>query len=190
MDNATRSERSRNTVIQAALAVIAREGPGHLTLDAIAREGGISKGALMHQFRSKQAVLKALLEHQIEYFERFSRDYLAGEGAEKPEAQLSAQIAVLREAIAQPHSVAFAVLGAMADEPGLLSISREVSAKKLEDIKSEAADPEMAVLRWAAARGLALTALFGLCPLSDEERERLFDRLLDSRQWPAAASGA
>ena len=46
MDNPSRSEKTRNAVIQAALAIIARDGPGRLTLDAIARESGISKGGL------------------------------------------------------------------------------------------------------------------------------------------------
>ena len=66
MDNPTRSRRSRSAVLQAALAIIARDGPGRLTLDALARESGLSKGGLMHQFRSKQAVLLALIEHQLD----------------------------------------------------------------------------------------------------------------------------
>jgi Bacterial regulatory proteins, tetR family len=48
MDNATRSERSRNVALDAALVIIARDGPGRLTLDAIARESGLSKGGVMH----------------------------------------------------------------------------------------------------------------------------------------------
>ena len=189
MDNTSRSERTRNAVIQAALAIIARDGPARLTLDAIARESGISKGGLMHQFRTKEAVVKALLEHQIEYFQDFSRRYMAENGSAQSEPHLATQIATLREHVARPHSAAFAILGAMAQEPGLLSITREVDAKMAKAIKAEAADPELATLRWMAARGLALTALFGMCPLSQEERERLFDRLLDDRQWsrsPAA----
>ena len=185
MENTVRSERSRSAAIQAALAIIARDGPGRLTLDAIARESGISKGGVMHQFRTKGAVLKALLDHQIEYFEKFSKDYLAELGEEQPEAQLSAQIATLREVATNPNSVAFAIVGALAEEPGLLSVTREREVEKIEHMKGEAADPDLAMLRWAAARGLALSALFGLYAFSEEERERLFDRLLDNRQWAA-----
>lgn len=43
MDNASRSERSRNVALDAALVIIARDGPGRLTLDAIARESGLPK---------------------------------------------------------------------------------------------------------------------------------------------------
>jgi AcrR family transcriptional regulator len=183
MDNPTRSARSRNAVLEAALAIIARDGPARLTLDAIARESGISKGGLMHQFRTKEAVLKALLERQTEHFEDFSRRYLAEAGAEQPQPHLAAQIATLREAVATPRSLVFAVLGAAAQEPSLLSVTREIDARKIETIKAEAPDPELAMLRWVAAWGLALKEMLGLSPLSDDERERLFDRLLDDRQW-------
>jgi AcrR family transcriptional regulator len=185
MENAIRSERTRKAVIEAALAIIARDGPGRLTMDAIARESGISKGGVTHQFRTKEAVLKALLDHQIEYFGKIFQDHLAAAGSTQAEAHLSAQIATLREAAARQHAVAFAVVGALAEAPDLLSATRENDAKTIERIKADAADPELAVLRWAAAQGLALSAVFGICPLSSEERERLFDRLLDDRQWTA-----
>ncbi|WP_371926878.1 hypothetical protein [Bradyrhizobium sp. WD16] len=77
------------------------------------------------------------------------------------------------------------MLAALADDPGLLAGSRRVDAAKVEDIKAEADDPELALLRWAAARGLALAALFGPCSLSDDERGELFERLLDDAQWTA-----
>jgi AcrR family transcriptional regulator len=188
MDNNSRSERTRTVAIQAALAIIARDGPGRLTLDAIARESGISKGGLMHQFPTKTAVLKALLDHQIAHFEAFSRKYMAESGAGQAEPHLAAQIATARESIAGPNTIAFAIMGVMAQEPDLLSISRERNAKTIRAIKAEAADPELATLRWAAALGLSLTALFGMSPLGEEERERLFDRLLDDKQWSSLSA--
>jgi AcrR family transcriptional regulator len=192
MDNPSRSEKTRNAVIQAALAIIARDGPGRLTLDAIARESGISKGGLMHQFRNKEAVIKALLEHQIQHFSDFSKRYLAENGS-APEPHLAAQIATLRETLTDQRAIFLAILGAVAQEPGLLSITKEIDASTLKAIKAEAADPELATLRWLSAYGLALTAMLGICPIPEKERSRLFDRLLDGRRWSApggdAASG-
>ena len=183
MDNSSRSERSRKAVIQAALTIIARDGPGQLTFDAIARESGISKGGVMHQFPSKGALVKGLLEHQIEYFADFARDNLAMIGANRPEPALAAQIAIMRTAMSNPHPVAFVILAALVEDPSILSIAREAGAKSLQGIKAEASDPELSMLRWAAARGLLLDALFGLTPFPEKERERLFERLLDDRYW-------
>jgi AcrR family transcriptional regulator len=187
MDNASRSERSRKAALQAALTIISRDGPNRLTLDAIARESGMSKGGLTHQFPTKEAVLKALLEHQIEYFADFTQRYLAEMGTTTSQPQLAAQIATLREAITQPGSVALAILGALTQDPGLLSQTRAASGITVDAVKTEAADPQLALVRWAAAQGLTLMTLFGLNPLTDQEREQLFDRLLDDSQWSALA---
>lgn len=188
MDNASRSERTRRAAIEAALTIIARDGPGRLTLDAIARESGMSKGALMHQFCTKEAVLRALIEHQIAHFEDRSRRFLAEHAGKLPQPQLAAQFASLREAMTGSRSVALAVLGAAAQEPCLLAVTLEREKEVVKAIKAEAADPESAMLRWTAARGLALNTLFGLCPLAPRERERLFDLLADDVRWSAFAA--
>lgn len=184
MDNATRSERSRNALLEAALTIIARDGPARLTLDAISRESGISKGGLLHQFRTKEAVLQALVDRQVKYFEDFSRGYMAEFGDTQPQPNLAAKIATLREAMTTPASVVFAVLGAATEVPSLLSTSREIDAGMIEIVKDEASDAELSLLRWSAAWGLTLTSMLGVFPLSEEMRERLFDRLLDEKQWP------
>ena len=92
IDNRTRSHRSRVAIIEAVLHVLARNGAGQLTLDAVAREAGISKGGLMHQFRTKEAIIKALLEHHITYIETFQKDYLLENGDGLPQPELSAEI--------------------------------------------------------------------------------------------------
>jgi AcrR family transcriptional regulator len=183
MDNASRSERSRKAALAAALTIIARDGPGRLTLDAIARESGLSKGGLMHQFRTKEAVLRALLEQQFDHFNQFSTDFMSKAGASSPAPKLATAIATSREIIAQQYSVAQAMLAALVSEPGLLAEAVDRDAKTLDTIKAEAADPELATLRWAAARGLALLSMLRLCPVSEDELDRLFERLRDDRGW-------
>jgi AcrR family transcriptional regulator len=185
MDNATRSERSRNAALEAAIVIIARDGPGRLTLDAIARESGLSKGGVMHQFRTKEAVLKALLDRQMAHFEEFSNQYHAKAGAISANPELATQLATVREAASAPNSAALALVAAMVENPQLMSLPREREMKRVAAIKAEAADPDLALLRWAAARGLLLSGLFGMSPLSKAEHDRLFARLLDDKQWTA-----
>lgn len=185
MDNATRSERTRQAGIQAALAIISRDGAKQLTFDAMARESGISKGGLMHQFPNKGAVLKALLDHQVEYFEQFSRKFLATTADTWAEPTLAAEMATLREAVATPANLVAAILAAQLEDPSLLSDARQFTAEKARAIAAEAADIDLALLRWTAARGLVLSVVLGLCPFSDAERARLFNRLQDDAQWPA-----
>lgn len=185
MDNNSRSERTRALVIQSALAIIARDGPNRLTLDAIAKEGGISKGGVMHQFPTKEAVLRALLDHQQAHGKEVVAGYLGEHGADHAQPQLAARVASAREATTQSNSVVLAIMAAVAQDPTLLSSVLEQDRESLLAIREEASDPDLAVLRWEAARGMVITHLLGMSPLSAEDRERLFARLLDDKQWEA-----
>ncbi|WP_118182488.1 TetR/AcrR family transcriptional regulator [Paraburkholderia phosphatilytica] len=185
MDNPTRSERSRQAAIQAAFAILSRDGPGELTFETLSRESGISKGGLLHHFGNKHGILKALLAHQVEYFEQFSQAWLAKADPEMPERTLMSQLAIAREAINQPHSVALAIIAAMVEDPELLASTRKLDVKRVEALKEEADDVDLALVRWAAARGLIFIELLGLSPLPKKERDRVFDCLLDQSRWSA-----
>jgi hypothetical protein len=73
----------------------------------------------------------------------------------------------------------------MVESPDLMALPRDSDLKNIAAIKAEAVDPELAMLRWAAARGLMLGALFGMSPIGKGERDDLFARLLDDSRWSA-----
>jgi len=52
-------------VLDAAQAVAARDGAGQLTLEAVALEAGISKASVLYDYKTKQALIKALVERRI-----------------------------------------------------------------------------------------------------------------------------
>ena len=53
---------ARERLLDAAVAVVRRDGAQALTLDAVAAEAGVSKGGLLYHFRSKRDLLDALVE--------------------------------------------------------------------------------------------------------------------------------
>lgn len=185
MKNSFRSEQSRNLIIQSALTIIARDGAARLTLDAIAKESGISKGRLTHHFKNKEEIIKALLEHQITYFGAQHQQHLKALGRDHAEANLIAQISTLYEIYSKPDPIAFAILGALMENPMLLLPTLQRDSEVIQSIKAEAEDPELAILRWMAARGLAIFSLLGGNILSEEESQKLFERLKDNKQWQA-----
>jgi len=183
MDNQTRSETTRKKAIDAAFTILAREGVGGLTFDSLSRESGVSKGGLLHQFRTRHGVLTALLDFQRQQFEQIRLDYLAKEAGKKAEPNLSAHIAVYRESIKQPHSVARAVLAALVESPELLDDSKAADADRMKALQRESGDLELSLLRYFAASGIAFNSLLGLAPLPQTMINRLFDRLLDEDSW-------
>jgi AcrR family transcriptional regulator len=51
----------QNTLLDAAEAVVVRQGIANLTLDAVAAEAGMSKGGLLHHFPTKDRLVEALV---------------------------------------------------------------------------------------------------------------------------------
>ncbi len=79
-----RRERSREEILDAARAVILRGGIGAATLDAVAREVGVSKAALYYYYPSKDALLFELIFGALETHAHSVHDAVeqAGDGAE------------------------------------------------------------------------------------------------------------
>jgi AcrR family transcriptional regulator len=56
------SEERRNQILEAAMAVFARQGFDQARMDDIAQEAGLSKGALYLYYKSKDAIIAAILQ--------------------------------------------------------------------------------------------------------------------------------
>ncbi len=54
-------QRTRERLVEAAFATVRELGVSGLTLEAVARQAGVSKGGLLHHFRSKDALVEAAL---------------------------------------------------------------------------------------------------------------------------------
>ncbi len=60
-----RARETRQRILDAAFRVFARQGLGQASIDDIAREASISKGALYHHFPGKQELFYALLRDRV-----------------------------------------------------------------------------------------------------------------------------
>lgn len=69
------SEERISQIIEASLAVFAREGFAQARMDDIAKEAGLSKGALYLYFKSKDAIIAAILKVFFRTEMRFLRVY-------------------------------------------------------------------------------------------------------------------
>lgn len=59
---------TREKLIASALQTIQQHGIVGLTLDAVAREAGVSKGGLLHHFANKDALVEAILRSLLDAF--------------------------------------------------------------------------------------------------------------------------
>ena len=65
---------SRETILDAAEAVVLADGAAHLTLDAVAERAGVSKGGLLYHFPSKEILLQAMVDRNMR---RLGQDHAA-----------------------------------------------------------------------------------------------------------------
>lgn len=141
------AEQTRAALLEAATRVISKEGILSLTLQAVAKEAGVSKGGLLYHFPSKDALVKGMLEHHLARFEQSLQD------SELPYAQAYAHLGSQEE----NPGLMLAFFSAIALNPSLLEGVREASQRWQSQIKG--VDATIARL---ATDGLWLAQLFGL----------------------------
>lgn len=168
---------SQDRILDAAEAVVARDGSGGLTIDAVVRESGFSKGGVLYNFPSKRALIEGMLRRKID---QLSRDIDAVvEDARTRDAPVApAVIALLLSAPRKDNRVGAGLLAAVAEQPELVEIAREVFRRTSKILLEHAPDRTGAQIALAAVDGLHFDAMFNLRPLSDSDRAALEAALL------------
>jgi AcrR family transcriptional regulator len=82
------SEERRNQILEAAMAVFARQGFEEARMDDIAQEVGLSKGALYLYFKSKDAIISAILQFFFSAAMKKLRGFLESEETPSVREQL------------------------------------------------------------------------------------------------------
>ncbi len=166
----------RHRILDAAAHIVQAKGVPALTLDAAAREAGVSKGGLLYHFASKEALLSAMLNRLAEHIEA---EWLRTLGAQ-PEGPGQATRAVLAWSFSEPdliceqHEVAGAVfLASHHHDPALLEPIRAVFARIRERLRADGLPPGHALAVMLASDGYFLSSLFGLYHPSAEEHAQL-----------------
>ncbi len=93
---AEQKQRTRMRLIEATMAVVAREGLTCTTLGKVARQAGLSQGIVNFHFESKDQLLAETLTQLTEEYRSIWQDASAGAG-DDPAAGLEALVRALLE---------------------------------------------------------------------------------------------
>ena len=88
--NPEKEEKRKIQIIQAAYDVIASKGYNNFTIDDIAHQAGLSKGGVLHYFKTKDDILIHLLEKIYTLIEKYIKK--RSEKYKTPEKKLKAVI--------------------------------------------------------------------------------------------------
>jgi AcrR family transcriptional regulator len=166
---------TRERLLDAALAVVRRDGAQSLTLDAVAAEAGVSKGGLLYHFKSKRQLLDGMVERWLDQWQAdIDRD--AGQ-----EGFLTGYVRASHLGGADPHEreVEFGLLAALIAEPAVLEVARERYEQWQAEAVAATDDPVEATVARLATDGLWFADLLGFAPPRGELREQVLARLLE-----------
>ncbi|WEK57096.1 MAG: TetR/AcrR family transcriptional regulator [Candidatus Brevundimonas phytovorans] len=181
MDAQTRRrapETTRAEIIDMAIEVAADQGAMGLTLDAVVARLPFSKGALLHHFPTKLALLEGVIDHLAGEMTAQVLD----EAARDPNPYGRNARAYLRATVNDPVterdvSIGRAALVACAVEPGLIKRWRSAMQALAEDDPVDPAGRDDALMLRLIADGLWMSDLFGTHEVSPDQRKALLSLL-------------
>ena len=171
---------SREKILNAAEARILAHGPGGLVLDAVAADAGISKGGLLHHFRSKQALVGGLCDRMLDRFEHQMQSLVATDPQASgawTRAYLDTTVTGEGKPADNSAQLMAGILATMGRESVHLEKVREHFARWQRRLEEDGIDPTTATLVRLAADGLWLSALLGLQRLEPRPSEQVMSAL-------------
>lgn len=184
---------SREAILDAAEIVAAAAGAAHLTLDAVAERAGISKGGLLYNFRTKEALLEAMIDRHMRHFEAVQSQALESLPP-GPGRGLKALILSLNSpCLEKDNRSGCCTLAAVAHNPRLLEPVRAAKRRRIERLTApEAGANALPFARTAAISlavdGLCLQEILQVSPYSADERQQIIDDLLQLVDEASAAT--
>ncbi|MEV7013112.1 TetR/AcrR family transcriptional regulator [Streptosporangium sp. NPDC051022] len=170
---------SKDRLLDAAAEVLLADGAESLTLEAVARRAGVSKGGLFYHFPTKQSLVAGMVERLVGAFDAalaepgsrpgdFLRAYVA---ATIPDAPVSGR--------GPADRLTAALLAGILVDPGGLAPLRERYAAWQHRLADDGIDPAVATLVRLAVDGWWAARLLGLAEPEPGLHERVRRHLME-----------
>ncbi|MTE01538.1 TetR family transcriptional regulator [Paracoccus sp. YIM 132242] len=180
----------RDALMGAVESVARREGVSGLSIDAVAREVGISKSSVVYDCGSKAALLAAFTRHQLcQYRARFDEALQAHAG--RPNAWLRAMIDMARDAPTDDDvAITMLISASMGEHAECRDLMRASLAEDAQRVAADAEDRARMLQVLLAVHGLFFLECFGLHRFDEITRQELLDGLVDTLDTDKGASAA
>lgn len=169
----------REHILTAAQTVVRQNGTDALTLDAVAKEAGVSKGGLLYHFPTKEALIQGMIQSLIDEFNLA----VVTEVERDPTPQKAGRYAraYLRATFYSDYplpALSEGILAGIAMNPALLRPLQVAFQEWQTRLLNDGIDPATAAVIRTAADGLWLAELMDLAPPQEPLRSALYEKLL------------
>ena len=161
-------------ILDAAERVVVRSGATGLSIDAVAREAGVSKSRVVYDHKTKSALLEALVDRRVGADIAHMEECVKA-SADTPHPELYGRIAAADKTLDDTdRAVAMAISASMSSEENLQQIIRRWV---VDDLAAMAAGPKprAALMAYLALTGFYCTELFDFHRWSGPERQELLE---------------
>jgi AcrR family transcriptional regulator len=181
----TRPPASREKVLDAAERVVAQLGAGRLTYDQLVKESGVTRGGITYHFPTKEALLKALMERDMQQWEAMELQFRPRLKNANTAALIGSLRAMTNTSDDKRRFVA-GMLSAVTHDPDLLEPVRQMHAERFGGMRGTPSEIDCLILELAAA-GLFWQDITRCHEISPQLRSKVVARLEAlAKQWSAA----
>ncbi|MDH6675624.1 AcrR family transcriptional regulator [Paenibacillus sp. LBL] len=171
------SNTRRKDILSSASYIIEHSGMEKLTLDAVAKHAGISKGGLLHHFPNKESIIQGLIEeygnafflevkknaNEDEHMGRWNRSYIETSFNDKKTTS----------------ALSNSLLAVLFSNPELMTSYQRDNNLIQEEMSKDGIDIVSATIIKLASDGLWLAELLGIGTLNEELRHKVKDKLMN-----------
>lgn len=172
---------TRQRILDCARELVVEEGTGHLTIDRVAERAGISKGAFLYHFKSKQDLMRALIDAYVDHLESNLRN-AEEQFRDSPDPVVQGFAAWFRKFSANDGGSAalgVALFAVHAHDPAMLEPVREWYRKLFDRLQQSRLGPDRVTAAVLAIEGLFFLRLFGLDQIDADAKQRVLDFVID-----------
>lgn len=167
----------REAVLDAAQTVVTRDGAARMTLEAVAAQAKISKASVLYDYKTKEALIKALIERRVETEETRLRQIMDRIGP-VPDAAIRARIATASRSVTdEDRAAALSLCTTLAQDADLRKPIQDVLRRHIGTVLETSEHPRGALLAFLAIEGLMSLEWLGLHAWPEGEREALLSEI-------------
>lgn len=178
-----------DALLDAAERVAIRDGAVGLSIDAVAREAGISKSRVVYDYKSKSGLLQALVERRL----RAEDDRISAAVAahrDSPNPELCGRIAA---ACGTPQdddrAIALTLCAAMPSDEPLQAILRYGVKRDLDAVTARARNVPLAIVAYLALHGMMSLEYLDIHRWTETERSAILAEILKLSESASAPDG-
>jgi AcrR family transcriptional regulator len=176
--NAKRSSSTtREMILSAAASIVLEQGAVRMTLEAVAKEAGVSKGGLLYHFPSKDALIEGMMDAMVQGLtERIQKAYEEDDFGTNRGRWLRALTRANFQS--KDQELGSGLTAAVLLNPELLDVNRQAYKSRQILIEQDGVDIVTANIIRLVGDGIWFSELLGLAPPKEPLKTQIMEWLL------------